>query len=141
MCPSIMIIVDMHWEFVKCHIQYPDGVDTSAQEDVWILASKLWLLMLPNSFQRHTPGRKSNSLWASFIKMSPLIRTEGCMSLSPLRRFMQTRRVCFHLCQKVSELSAKSGAKLSGGRVRVSLTYFSTNSYACDDVQVLAAKV
>lgn len=142
LCPSLTIIAHTYWQLVKCHIQHSCwGEFVSTQEGVWILASELWLLRLPNSFQRHTPGRESDPLWARFVKMSPLIWTEGCMSFPPLLQFMQTRCVRFHLCRKVSELSAKSLAKLSGRRVRVSLTYFSTNPNACDYVTGLAAKV
>lgn len=108
--PSLTITAHSYWQLVKCCVQHSCwGESMPGQEGVWILASELWPLMLPNSFQRHRPGRDSDPLWARFVKMSTLIWIEGCMSFSPLLWFMQTRRVCLHLCQKVSELSANCG--------------------------------
>lgn len=63
LCPSLTILVHMYWQIAKSHIQHSCwGEFMSTQEGVWILASDLWLLMLPNSFQRHTPGRDSDPL-------------------------------------------------------------------------------
>lgn len=115
-------------------------LDTRA-DGFWILASALRLLTLPNSFQRQTPGRDSHPLWAHFVKTSTLIWTEGCMPFSPLLRFMQTQRVGLHLCQKVSELSAKRGQTFWRPRAPCPCPIFPPVLYAGDEVPGLAAKV
>lgn len=110
LCPSLVIIVNVHWQLVKCCVQQSCwGEFVFGLEDIWTLATELWLLMLPNSFQRHTPGAESHP----FVKMPPLICTEGFTSFSPLRRLMQTRRVCFHLPQKVCRVISKSRGQTS----------------------------